>query len=178
MTISQRLREAREQANISLTKLSEKTGVSRSSLQRYEKGSTEKIPLSAVTAVENALGLSQGYLMGWNDKEPPRKLNNIFIKQRLEELDLSYSQLATAVGLSLREVRDIIEGHRQNVYAVELLIKISNALDCDFADLFANSQNIRNSIRKFALTEQEEKLITAYREQPQMQEAVNKLLGI
>lgn len=66
MNVNERLKYIRNKKNVSLSELSKMTGIAKSTLQRYETGNTKKIPLDAITAIEKALFLSTGYLMGWN----------------------------------------------------------------------------------------------------------------
>ena len=60
------------------------------------------------------------------------------------------------------------------------LAKIADYLDCSLDFLMGRSESSNNIIspQKEQLTEQEKKLLSAYRQNPTMQEAVNKLLGI
>ncbi len=69
--VNKRILNARESAGLSLSELSNLCGVTRSALQRYETGATKKIPLDAITAIENALNLKQGSLMGWTEEIEP-----------------------------------------------------------------------------------------------------------
>lgn len=62
--VSKKLFDARMEKEISLSTLSEKTGISKSTLQRYETGTTRKIPLDAIRSIEKALGISSGTLLG------------------------------------------------------------------------------------------------------------------
>lgn len=60
--LSKRLLDAREEKDLSLAQLSAMTGISKSTLQRYETGSTKKIPLEAIHLIEKSLHLSPGTL--------------------------------------------------------------------------------------------------------------------
>lgn len=66
MNVNDRLKETREKKHISLSTLSELTGIAKSTLQRYETGTTKKIPMEAIPIIERALGVPSGYLMGWD----------------------------------------------------------------------------------------------------------------
>lgn len=68
MYLSERLKNARKQKKISLSKLSELTGIAKSTLQRYETGSTTKIPIEAISIIEKAMHLETGLLMGWGEE--------------------------------------------------------------------------------------------------------------
>ncbi len=62
--ISKKLYEARAEKDVSLAKLADLTGIAKSTLQRYETGTTKKIPLEAINAIERALNLPAGFLQG------------------------------------------------------------------------------------------------------------------
>ena len=66
MNVNERLKYIRNKKNISLSELSKMTGIAKSTLQRYETGSTRKIPLEAISIIEKSLFLDAGYLMGWS----------------------------------------------------------------------------------------------------------------
>ena len=101
-------------------------------------------------------------------------MNNIndIIKKRRIELNLTMCQVAKIVGvsectISRWESGDIANMKRDKISLLAKALKISPGVIMGWEE-----------VPKLSLTAKEEKLITAYREQPQMQEAVNKLLGI
>lgn len=65
--IAQRIKYAREAKGYSYQKMAELTGMSKSTLQRYETGSIKNIPLSRLQVLSAALQISPGELLGWND---------------------------------------------------------------------------------------------------------------
>ena len=69
MTIGEKIKAAREEKGFSYSQLAEKSGLKKSTLQRYETGTTKKIPIEAIGVIEIALGLEQGSLMDWNKKD-------------------------------------------------------------------------------------------------------------
>lgn len=69
MNLGQKLRIEREKREISLGVLSRMTGISKSSLQRYETQKTAKIPVDVVPLLEKALNLPKGYLMDWKEEK-------------------------------------------------------------------------------------------------------------
>lgn len=66
---SQRIKLLIEQSNLSYQELEKKTGIKKSSLQRYASGATTKIPLDAIEKLAVAFNVSQEYLMGWSENE-------------------------------------------------------------------------------------------------------------
>lgn len=68
--VAGRLKECREKNDISLSELATATGLSKATLNRYESGATQKIPLSRITIIAKGLHVSPAYLMGWDKKEP------------------------------------------------------------------------------------------------------------
>ena len=68
--IMKRMKNRREELNMSYQTLSEKVGISKSTLQRYETGFIKKVPINQVQIIAKALNVTPGYLMGWeNNKE-------------------------------------------------------------------------------------------------------------
>jgi len=74
MTPSQRLKELIVQSKIGYAELGEKTGIAKSSIQRYASGFTKKIPIEAVELLSPILNVSPAYIMCWTDDPSPNKL--------------------------------------------------------------------------------------------------------
>lgn len=87
--IADRLMKAMKDNNVTYIELAKATNISKSALQRYATGETEKIPLDRLEAIANAIGVSAAYLMGWeNIKEPD--------EHRPDELGAEDSELVKA----------------------------------------------------------------------------------
>lgn len=56
--VAERIRRILEEKNISYGELSKRTGISKSALQRYATGSTEKIPMDRLIKISLALDMS------------------------------------------------------------------------------------------------------------------------
>lgn len=83
--ISKRLRETIEESGLSFRDLENLTGISRSTIQRYSTGSTQKMPLSSVKLLAKALKVAPEYLMGWTDEK--KSINNLLsVKTKLVPL--------------------------------------------------------------------------------------------
>lgn len=66
-SIAVRIKSAIENAGISYIELEKKTGIAKSSLQRYASGNTKKIPIEAVEAIAKATGCNASWIMGWRE---------------------------------------------------------------------------------------------------------------
>ena len=66
--VTRRLKECFDESGMSYGELSEKTGIAKSVLQRYVTGRTEKIPLTRMKTIAQALGVPATYIMGWSEK--------------------------------------------------------------------------------------------------------------
>lgn len=66
---SERIKAVVEKSKLSYQDLEKLTGVKKSSLQRYVSGVTTKIPLDVIEKLSVAFGVSQEYLMGWDDNK-------------------------------------------------------------------------------------------------------------
>lgn len=67
--IINRIKERRIELDMSYQDLSDKTGISKSTLQRYETGFIKNLGIDKLEILANALRVSPGYLMGWEEKE-------------------------------------------------------------------------------------------------------------
>lgn len=84
MTRAERISFAIQEKGLSYQELSKITGLSKSSLQRYASGTTTKIPLDAIELIADACGVSQEFLMGWDEdkKEKPAEGGELSPKQK------------------------------------------------------------------------------------------------
>ena len=66
-SIISRLRESVEISVFSYVELEKRTGIAKSSIQRYVSGTTKKIPIDAVQAISKAVGVPAEYILGWEN---------------------------------------------------------------------------------------------------------------
>ena len=71
---------------MSYQELANKTGLSKSTLQRYETGAIKNMPIDKLEILASALNVSPAYLMGWENVDIQNELNKtentISIKER------------------------------------------------------------------------------------------------
>lgn len=68
-SIADRIMLTMKKANITYVELAKRTGISKSALQRYATGETEKIPLDRVEMIASCLNVAPEYLLGWSEQE-------------------------------------------------------------------------------------------------------------
>ena len=68
LEIMERMKNRREELNMSYQALSDKVGISKSTLQRYETGYIKNMPIDKLEDIAKALCVSPSYLMGWDDE--------------------------------------------------------------------------------------------------------------
>lgn len=98
------------------------------------------------------------------------------LKSKRKELNLSQREVADYVGVSEATVSRWESGNianmgRDKIALLSKILKISPSVIAGYAD-------INDFETPFILTKEEKELITAYRNKPEMQSAVNTLLGI
>jgi len=71
--INKRIFDLLESEKISYVDLSAKTGISKSAIQRYATGETEKIPIDRIKLIANALEVDPSYIMGWDSNKEVKK---------------------------------------------------------------------------------------------------------
>ena len=65
-----RIKNRRLALELSYQDLSNATGISKSTLQRYETGFIKKVPINQMEILAKALHTTPGYLMGWEESAP------------------------------------------------------------------------------------------------------------
>lgn len=65
--IIDRIKSRRIELDMSYQDLSDKTGISKSTLQRYETGSIKNLGIDKLEILAKALRVSPGFLMGWEE---------------------------------------------------------------------------------------------------------------
>ena len=91
-TIGQRIRERREELNISQEELAKKVGYkSRSSINKLEL--CRDMPLNKVQLLANALDVRPGYLMGWTDEvdSKPNQIDDLsfLLNDQIKDVELT-----------------------------------------------------------------------------------------
>ncbi len=69
MGIGDRIKQRRIELGMDADKLAEKTGKSRATIYRYEKGDIENLPITVLKPIADALRTTPAYLMGWDESE-------------------------------------------------------------------------------------------------------------
>ena len=69
--IGDRIYQARHDLDLTLDDIASRIGVTKSTVQRYEKGNIEKIKLPVITAIANVLQVNSDWLLGNNDDPVP-----------------------------------------------------------------------------------------------------------
>ncbi len=86
--IIERLRNAILKSGLSYVELEKKTGIAKSSIQRYISEKTKKVPVEAVEALSVAVGISPAYIMGWCNEET----NDLKLSNHEKKLVISYRE--------------------------------------------------------------------------------------
>lgn len=66
--IMKRIKDRRNELGLSFQQLADLTGLSKSTLQRYETGGIRNIPLDKLTVLAEALQITPEWILGWNRK--------------------------------------------------------------------------------------------------------------
>lgn len=85
--------------------------------------------------------------------------------------EMSKKEIAERLGVSAASVTKWVKG--DNSPDIELIAKICNLFDTNINTLLQLPKT-----QTFTLTEHEKEVITAYRSKPEMQQAVDRLLGV
>lgn len=81
--IAENLQKARKKCGYSYQQLADKTGLSKSTLQRYESGAIRSLPLEKAEQLAQALNITPAELLGWHELNQYKELGDF---GRLREL--------------------------------------------------------------------------------------------
>lgn len=70
MSVGNRIKQCREAANMTQSELGALCGTSKQTIFKYESGLVTNIPLSRLGCIADALGVTEAYLMGWEETQP------------------------------------------------------------------------------------------------------------
>ena len=128
INVGERIKERREELNMSVVDLAERLSMSKATIHRYENGEIKNIKVPVAMAIAHELKVSAAWLLGKTDH-----------KQRYEsqELAIRYKELTNVVQdliiyLSFRNDitlngKTMSNGDREAIIAIfELLIKLAN----------------------------------------------------
>lgn len=122
--IRERMKKRREELGYSYQNLADLTGMSKSTLQRYETGGIGNLPLDKLEVLAKALRCSPAYLMGWADEDT--SLVAYLIKDTRIRSGMSIEDLSSNSGLPVSLLEDYERGAKKT--NIEDLGKIANAL--------------------------------------------------
>lgn len=100
------------------------------------------------------------------------------IKMYCKTTNIQLKDMFTELKLNKNTMSNMYNG---SMIKADSLAKIADYLNCSVDFLLGRSETTNSNIvspKKEPLTEREKKILSAYRQNPSMQEAVNRLLGI
>ena len=66
---SDRIKSEMQRHSLTLLEIERRTGIKKSSMQRYVSGATGKIPMTVIEKLAELFDVPGEYLMGWDEKE-------------------------------------------------------------------------------------------------------------
>lgn len=104
----ERVKERRIALGLSYQRLADKTGMSKSTLQRYEAGTIKNLPADKLGVLAAALETTPAYLMGWDesDNKPPINEEHEKIKEGFLRLIKKRSALLEYCGINVDKLSE------------------------------------------------------------------------
>lgn len=154
--IAERIKASRLELNMSYQDLADKTGISRSTLQRYETGYIKNLPIDKFELIANALNISAATLMGLKEEAPISKeqqLINTISNYLYENSKVILGEIKRGKKVDILSSDKIIA-----TYDVELVLKAYEVKPIkekfslkdieDLADRFAIPEDLKGITRK------------------------------
>lgn len=122
-SIINRLKYAIENSNLSYMELEKKTGIAKSSIQRYASGKTRKVPIDAVNEIATATGFSAAWIMGWDKSEnlkQPEITEDIVTFPVVGQIAAGYDEIAVEdwSGETIDIPASYLRGHKKEEFFV------------------------------------------------------------
>lgn len=121
--IRERVKKRRIHLKLSYQDLAEKTGMSKSTLQRYETGAIRNLPVDKLEVLAKALGTRPGYLMGWESHTENAVAGNFSSPTEAMEFILKQPVLMNYGGYDITQLsdEDIVNFANELVRMLELV---------------------------------------------------------
>ncbi len=103
----ERLKNVRENREISVAQLANHLGIGEQAVYKYESGIVTNVPLSRVESMAKYLNVSPSYLMGWTDDEIIEKLPNLHPIRHIRKVPI----LGTITCSSPMWIKENFEGY-------------------------------------------------------------------
>ena len=191
MSIGQRIKQQRELLGFSQEELAQKLGYkSRSTINKIESGIND-ISQSKVVEFAHALQTTPAYLMGWEGSSTQEQETNADsetivygpksiaekIKKVAKERKIPLKSVLENCGLSKNTLSSMQSGG--SLPKSENLAKIADRLNVSVDYLLGRTDEAQLPAEdEQQFSAKERKVIQAYRDQPEMQSAVDRLLNI
>lgn len=116
MTIGERIKKLRKQADMNQIDLATKIEVSKQTLYKYENGIISNIPSDKIERISEIFHVSPSYLMGWESSAsantPSRDsldANNLHISFTEKQIITSYRRASPAIQQAVLKLLDVPE---------------------------------------------------------------------
>lgn len=149
MSIGQKIKELRNQLNMSVDDLAAKLGKNRATIYRYERGDIENLPLDVLEPLANALETTPGYLMGWEDTSKKNEsltidevtMGDVFKALRLGS-NLSIEEFSHEIGISAKDI-SIYEAGKTPI-PVNIINLVADFFDISISEIVKAHKNSEN----------------------------------
>lgn len=113
MTIGQKIKELRNNLNMSVDELAEKLGKNRATIYRYEKGDIGNLPLDVLEPLATTLKTTPAYLMGWEDKNDKDEITiGGLLKKMRTQRNMNIDEYAKEIGIDPEVLRKYESGEK------------------------------------------------------------------
>lgn len=186
-SIIEKMHKRRIELNLSFQDLALRTGLSKSTLQRYETGKIKNIPLDKLKVLASGLEVDPKWIIGLDDSSNNHCIHNseeqlllsdfdstneitrlqYIISRRRNELNLTYEEIGNVVGVSKSTVRKWETGMIKNMKKDKILL-LAKSLNISPSFLLETEKEYDNKIKNMIflefmdLTEEEQYKVLEY----------------
>lgn len=114
MEFKDKIKQRREELNLTLQEVADKVGVTAPTIQRYESGEIKNVRRDKIDKLSKALDVTPSYLMGWED-EPPAETEPEILEKFPDDIVILARGAKTLTKDQIDLVRNLIDNmNKQN----------------------------------------------------------------
>jgi len=161
MTIGKRIKQVREQLNLTMNELAERIGVATQTIFKYENEIVTNIPLEKIEKLSVVLEVTPAFLMGW-DENAKEESDNVELSNlsknviaARQQKQLTQTEFSEQSGISLIILKQIEE--KKGDPKLSVIRKISQFTGFSESDLLSQELDIDNGYYLYNQLDSEDK---------------------
>jgi repressor LexA len=106
MSLGERIKQRRSELGLTLEDVGEQLGVHRSTVLRYERGDTARIPLDTIEKIAEILHTTPSWLLGWDDEDDGLDPDIRLIARSMQDMPQDKRRMLVKIIKTMSDIAD------------------------------------------------------------------------